>query len=75
MSKLLVVKQDAKAFNAYFADDSTQGYYRVSDCVPIDIDNLEIEYRFRYCKPTMIDGTLCFTYHRKFSEFLQERMI
>ena len=38
MSKLLVVKQDAKAFNAYFADDSTQGYYRVSDCVPVDID-------------------------------------
>ena len=48
--------------------------YKESDCVEVDIDNLEIEYRFRYCKPTMIDGTLCFTYHRKFSEFLQERM-
>ena len=71
MSK--IVKPDAQIKYAIIHGKQTTCYL-VSDCVEADIDNLEIEYRFRYCKPTMIDGTLCFTYHRTFSEFLQERM-
>ena len=71
MSKLLVVKQDAKAFNAYFADDSTQGYYRVSDCVPIDIDELAKDWIKDCTAVTIYETTMI---EKPFSEFLQERM-
>jgi len=72
MSKLLVVKQDAKAFNAYFADDSTQGYYRVSDCANVDIDELMKDY---INHNLIVNGfAIGFELRQLFSEYLQERM-
>ena len=70
-----IVKPDALTFNAYFADSSIHGYYSVSDCVEVDIDELSEEWQRDFVNLMGLgNGQVYMQPTKSFSEFLQERM-
>ena len=66
-----IVKPDALTFNAYFADSSIHGYYSVSDCVEVDIDELAKDWIKDCTAVTIYETTMI---EKPFSEYLQERI-